>query len=142
MRVRVIMWEYPAGLFCGGSGGALGLGKVGKKIKIWLCAGAQGPPHPPGICMQSRPQFYIIGVTHTGIKQRCRGILPRDLDKKIPRRVLPTGWRGDMWCISRQDLVPLYSPDTNLSRKKHPIAHFIVFLLTYMYVDGILVLWG
>ena len=70
------MWEYPAGLFCGGSGGALGLGKVGKKIKIWLCAGAQGTPHPPGICMQSRHRFYIFRVIDMGMKRTSRGEIP------------------------------------------------------------------
>ena len=79
--------------------------------------------------MQWRQQFYIIRVTHTGIKQRCRGILPRDLDKKIPRRVLPTGWRGDIWYISRQDLVPLYSSGSDLSRKKHPILLFYTIIV-------------
>jgi len=136
------MREYPAGLFYGGSGGALGFGDGGQKIKIWLCAGAQGPPHPPGICMQSRPRFYIFRVTHTGIKQRCRGYSQEIWIKKYPAGYSQRGSGGDIWYISRQDLVPLYSPDSDLSRKKHPIALFTTFLLTYIHVDGILVLWG
>jgi len=41
------MWEYPAGLFCGGSGGALGIGEGGQKDKNMVVRGCARVTPPP-----------------------------------------------------------------------------------------------
>ena len=40
-----------------------------------------------------------------------------------------TNVSGEIWCISRQDLVPLYSSDSDLSRKKHQITLFYTIIV-------------
>ena len=65
MRVRVIVREYPAGLFCGGSGGVLGLGKLGKKDKNMVVRGCARATPPPriGYAMPTAI-LYILGYRY------------------------------------------------------------------------------
>ena len=93
---------------------------------------------PPAFAMQCRHQFCRNIVTDMEKKQPLWGI-PAGKRKKPPTQVSEGVYRG---CISRQDLVPLYSRYAVLSRKKPPIAPFLFLLLTYRYIICILGLWG
>jgi hypothetical protein len=59
------MWECPAGLFCGGSGGVLGLGKLGKKDKNMVVRGCARATPPP-LHMHTIPTsiLYVLGYRY------------------------------------------------------------------------------
>jgi len=66
--------------------------RVTKQIKIWLCAGAQGTPHPPDICYANPTYFLYFQVTDTCFL-RTRRENPRGNPRK-PRE--PVVWGGSM----------------------------------------------
>jgi len=92
--------------------------RVTKQIKIWLCAGAQGTPHPPDICYANPTYFLYFQVTDTCFL-RTRRENPRGNPRK-PRE--PVVWGGVWGCIPA-GLCPLYSQNSHLST-------FFIFLLT------------